>query len=411
MKYKEGFSAELVEHFLNISRKGNVLDPFSGIGTTALTASRRERQATGIEIMPVGNLVAKAITAIANGVSPPRLADISTAFLEYLAKGTPKRKYAFPHVPITRGAFSKQAEEEIAKAREFIAGVTDNDLATVLTTACLTAIEEISYTRKDGQYLRWDPRSGRTKSNRLDKGSLTTLREAISHRLNKIVEDLPVIKDYYAGPTPRFIDGSCLTELKKLETGTFSTVVTSPPYANRYDYTRTYALELAYLGYDEPGFKALRQALLSATVENRSKRAQLEKAYGASLSLCHVFEMVDENAALGEVLNILREHANELSNRNIIRLIEHYFTEMAVVIYELARVVARGGHVFMVNDNVRYHGEETPVDLILSDFAEQLGFRCKAIWALPRGKGNSSQQMGRFGRQEIRKCVYHWERT
>ena len=62
----------------------------------------------------------------------------------------------------------------------------------------------------------------------------------------------------------------------------------------------------------------------------------------------------------------------------------------------------------MVNDNVRYHGEETPVDLILSDFAEQMGFRCKSIWTLPRGKGNSSQQMGRFGREEIRKCVYHW---
>ena len=62
----------------------------------------------------------------------------------------------------------------------------------------------------------------------------------------------------------------------------------------------------------------------------------------------------------------------------------------------------------MVNDNVRYHGEETLVDLILSDFAEQAGFRCEAIWTLPRGKGNSSQQMGRFGREEIRKCVYHW---
>ena len=65
----------------------------------------------------------------------------------------------------------------------------------------------------------------------------------------------------------------------------------------------------------------------------------------------------------------------------------------------------------MVNDNVRYHGEEAPVDLILSDFAEQSGFRCATIWTLQRGKGNSSQQMGRFGRREIRKCVYHWVRT
>ena len=65
----------------------------------------------------------------------------------------------------------------------------------------------------------------------------------------------------------------------------------------------------------------------------------------------------------------------------------------------------------MVNDNVRYHGEEVPVDLILSDFAESAGFRCDRIDVLPRGKGNASQQMGRFGRKEIRKCVYWWTRT
>ena len=64
----------------------------------------------------------------------------------------------------------------------------------------------------------------------------------------------------------------------------------------------------------------------------------------------------------------------------------------------------------MVNDNVQYHGEEIPVDLILSDFAERAGFECQHIWLLARGKGNSSQQMGKFGRREIRKCMYKWVR-
>ena len=42
MKYKEGFSAPLVERFLGHNGDGCVLDPFSGMGTTALTASRGE---------------------------------------------------------------------------------------------------------------------------------------------------------------------------------------------------------------------------------------------------------------------------------------------------------------------------------------------------------------------------------
>ena len=89
---------------------------------------------------------------------------------------------------------------------------------------------------------------------------------------------------------------------------------------------------------------------------------------------------------------------------------ENYFTEMALVVSELARLVTPGGSVFMINDNVRYHGQEIPVDIILSDFAEQSGLQCEAIWTLNRGKGNSSQQMGRFGRQELRKCVCYWRK-
>ncbi len=88
----------------------------------------------------------------------------------------------------------------------------------------------------------------------------------------------------------------------------------------------------------------------------------------------------------------------------------NYFIEMTVVIAELSRLCRPGASVFMVNDNVQYHGEEVPVDLILSDLAEQCGFRTETIWTLARDKGNASQQMGRFGRRELRKCVYWWVR-
>ncbi len=64
----------------------------------------------------------------------------------------------------------------------------------------------------------------------------------------------------------------------------------------------------------------------------------------------------------------------------------------------------------MVNDNVRYQGAHLPVDLILSDFAQAAGLDVETIWVLPRGKGNSSQQMARHGRQELRKCVYVWRK-
>ncbi len=48
-------------------------------------------------------------------------------------------------------------------------------------------------------------------------------------------------------------------------------VITSPPYCNRYDYTRTYALELAMLQINEKELSDLRQTMISCTVENRPK--------------------------------------------------------------------------------------------------------------------------------------------
>ncbi len=410
MKYKEGFSAELVQSLLTKTDAGTVLDPFSGSGTAPLTASSMGMSGTGVEIMPVGNLSARSIVAAANGLVYDDFIQVSSDLIDSLSSDNYDAAWLLDHVPITEHAFTEQTERDLAKARKFVAGIHDPSLHTLLTLACVSVLEEISYTRKDGQFLRWDPQSGRNVSPRLHKPFLPTLAQALKRRLDEIATDIPVLQKKYGGGRPEFIDGSSLTELQKLPDGSFDAVVTSPPYANRYDYTRIYALELVYLGYDADRLKELRQELLSATVENKSKRELLHQEYGESSLLQHAFGIADNQPALQEALGVLVQESNNLNNRNVITLVENYFTEMAVVVSELARLVTSGGSVFMVNDNVRYHGQEIPVDLVLSDFAEQSGFRCEAIWTLTRGKGNSSQQMGRFGRQELRKCVYHWRK-
>ncbi|MEN3002358.1 MAG: modification methylase, partial [Armatimonadota bacterium] len=56
---------------------------------------------------------------------------------------------------------------------------------------------------------------------------------------------------------------------------------------------------------------------------------------------------------------------------------------------------------------VRFDGEVLPVDLILSEMAEREGFAVEAIW-IARYKGNSSQQMGRYGRLPVRESVLLW---
>ena len=162
LKYKEGFSQELVERLLDEAQPSSVLDPFAGIGTTPLIAAGRGLKATGIEIIPVGVLTGNAIALAANGLRRNAFGVAAQSLLRHVAsRREADRRHAFRHVRITESAFPMETEKGLAKAREYISGVDNPDVRAMLNLACMSVLESVSYTRKDGQYLRWDYRSGR----------------------------------------------------------------------------------------------------------------------------------------------------------------------------------------------------------------------------------------------------------
>lgn len=444
-KYREGFTARLVAHLLQqvCPQPGRLLDPFAGSGAALFAAAAHGWQTSGIEVLPVGIYAMEARKAAAR-VNP----DLFCSTVEQL-RGVEfaayyDEQYQFRHIAITKGAFPAATERElvgyIAYCNRHIA---DAEVRRLALYASFCILEEISYTRKDGQYLRWDYRSGRTQgSTPFNKGSIRSFPEALQAKLDQIAWDIQV-RDGQRGVLPTgqltfdfreprnqpdqgqehaatiaaiaIVEDSCLDVLPTVPTASVDCVLTSPPYANRYDYTRTYALELVYLGCAHDDVTRLRQAMLSCTVENKTKREYMRALY-AGLQRTADFQRVEavfeEQAALQEVLAILDDlrAKNALNNANIAGLVRNYFYEMCFVVHELARIIAPGGHVIMVNDNVRYAGEEVPVDLILASMAEGFGLQVERIWTLARGKGNSSQQMGVHGRAELRKCVYVWRK-
>ncbi|MDH3717228.1 MAG: restriction endonuclease, partial [Planctomycetota bacterium] len=336
-------------------------------------------------------------------------------------KVRPRKAHAFPHLKITDGAFAADTQQQLNRFRTYLAETQlSSETRALLDLACLSVLESISYTRKDGQYLRWDHRAPRNrKGTAFHKGDISTFDQAMQEQLQRMLDDLTSATAGRRRPphqaSVKVLEGSCLDLLPTLPDSQADLVITSPPYCNRYDYTRTYALELAFLGVDEDHLKRLRQTLLSCTVENRSKVEQLRAQYqrrGNRHLLENAWEAFENQAALQEALSRLDALGKEgrLNNNNVPRMVRNYFVESAVVIFELARIVKQGGHVALVNDNVQYGGEEVPVDLILCELARAAGFKTRRIWVLPRGKGNSSQQMGRHGRKELRKCVYLWQR-
>lgn len=416
-KYKEGFSTAFVEQILNKYGKPNkgqvVLDPFSGIGTTVTTAIANGFDAIGVELLTPGILATEArlvSQTIDQKCFKKSIEILST--LDFYNSNVPE-KYFFNHLTITRGAFPEETEFAIANINQFLSTLEiEKNIKVLIRFAVNSILEEVSYTRKDGQYLRWDYRSNRQLKSSFNKGKIHPFKERLLSKLTEILDDLKnksELKNQY-----QLIKGSSLYELSKLDNNSVDLIITSPPYCNRYDYTRTYALELAFNGVDDHQIKDLRQTLLSATVENKCKFRFLLDHY-TSIGKRSIFFDVVENfrnfGALNETLGGLEYHRNELNNKNIPNMVANYFFEMNIVIYELSRLLKPGGKVVMVNDNVRYNGDEIQVDLLLSELASKVGLETDVIWVLERGKGNSSQQMGVHGRQELRKCVYVWSKA
>ena len=421
-KYKEGFSALLVEYVLDSLDLGNghLLDPFASSGAAIMLAREKGFDTTGIELMPIGVKVVQARLA-SELIEIDDFMKACDTFQSDLWKVSPDEDFEFPHLRITQGAFSSKTETELNQFRTYLAKANLNiNIKLLLELACLSVLEAISYTRKDGQYLRWDHRAPRRLVGKsFNKGVIPSFPEAMIKQLNLMKQDLTTPELFsnrqLTTGEVHIRQGSCLDLLASMPSERTDIVITSPPYCNRYDYTRTYALELAYLGIDEVPLKALRQALLSCTVENRSKVEELHDTYGSankSQLINKAFESFEKQDALQEVLSKLDQLGknNRLNNNNVPRMVHNYFLESAIVIFELARILSPGGYVVMVNDNVQYGGEEIPVDLILSEIARCAGLVTDRIWVLPSGKGNSSQQMGKHGRNELRKGVYLWRK-
>ena len=415
-KYKEAFSATLVEYLFQRYgvTKGIVLDPFAGSGTALFAASALGIDSDGIELLPIGQEII--------GTKKLLETEFTAGDFETLQRWTKlqiweqsEKRVPLLELRITKDAYPEGTRESLEK---YLGGCQQENskVQAVLRFALLCVLESISYTRKDGQYLRWDYRSVRKQGkNPFDKGEIVSFERAVSEKINEILVDLlPITKQASFFPATgsqgkiRLYNGSCLEVMPTLFDNTYDAIITSPPYCNRYDYTRTYALELALLGTDEKGLANLRQQMLSCTVENRAKDLlKINSQWADAISAA------DSQRLLQIILKYLDDKKSErlLNNNGIPRMVKGYFYEMACVISECARVLRPNAPLIMVDDNVRYAGASISVDMILSSLAESLGFHVENILVLPNGKGNSSQQMGEHGRDELRKCVYVWRKA
>lgn len=384
-RYKEAFAFDFVTEFLRRFEADSddyVFDPFSGLGTTMFASMIYGIPSVGIDKLPLAYFISKTLPSFLL-LKENELKEIWTALISKMQRSEPA-KVALD-VPIMKAAFDEKTLLTLRKLKTAIEGLP-SPYQDIFLFLFFSILEKCSFTSKDGQFLRLN--RNKTTSNPIDamNRKIAQIEEDV-HRMKLLSFDLPMVEKCM--PEVYFGDTRDLSDIKFERKPTI--IITSPPYANRYDYTRTYALELCFhfvKNFEE--LKAIRFGILRSHIESKIRKDE-----------------APPHPVIKEVVELLER--KKLNNPKIPSMIVTYFIDMQKVIKEWFKVLAPGAKVAMVVDNVRFEGELIPVDLVLSEMAEEAGFKVKEI-IVARYKGNSSQQMRKYGRVPVRESIVIWEK-
>ena len=149
-------------------------------------------------------------------------------------------------------------------------------------------------------------------------------------------------------------------------------VVTSPPYANNYDYADATRLEMSFFG-EVTGWKDLQQTVRSHLVRSCTQHVASDiKASEELLSSDILLPIREELLETWQRLE--KERSSHGGNKPYHAMIASYFYDLALVWQSLNRVCSHDSKVcFVIGDSAPY-GIYVPVDQWLGKLAVAAGF-------------------------------------
>lgn len=342
--YKEGFSRGLVWGLLDelkIPNGSTVLDPFCGTGTTLLACRQLGYNTIGFDTLPLAVFVSD--TKLQTGYNIEKLHE-KIVEISNLKFGQTTLKWPDLKFINLKRAFSRYARNDILFFKEQIMEIQDQKIRNFILLGLISIITQASNTKKDGGVVKI-----------VKKKHTAPVRHLLKNKLKRMYKDLK--KANYGNGTTAEVH---LADARSLPTGTESAdaCITSPPYLNFVDYTKLYAIELSLLVGDSNEISRIRKGQI---------RSHLGSTYEDKGRL--------KSKILVEALKIADEASTEK-----IPIVRGYFEDMFDSMERIYKVLKDGAHAAIVVGNACMPGITVDVDLILTEFAEQIGFKPISIW-------------------------------
>ncbi len=372
---KEGYSKELILNLINEFniQKGYIVDFFNGSGTTCLVAKEKGYKYFGFEINPFLYLLSRV-----------KLADYSERDIKEIKKNKENIFKKYKRIKIIDSVNLSILEkvfkgnlENILKIRTLIFKIDDKKIRDFFIIAMLSVIDDVGFAKKDGNGLKYP-------KNKIISNFLTTFSKKIDLMLLDIKNFKYKNKKGFGiiNCDSRDIPKKYIDKIKKKT----SLIVFSPPYANCFDYTEVYKLEL-WLG----GFVKKYEELKN--IRNNSLSSHLNK----NLDSYKSYSFIKKD------LKILQN--KKLWSKKIIQMLNGYFYDMERILNYSYNILTTGGYCIIVVGNSAYSGHIIKTDVILSKIATNIGFSSSEI-NIARKLRASSQQAKLFkGNNALRESV------
>lgn len=379
--FKEGFSPSFVTSFFQRHVRQpqfRILDPFSGVGTTVLEAAMNGNAGVGIEVNPLAVFIAET-----KALSLSTTADFET-LIECFIHSSLEEIANPPLNQTVLSYFEQDYLEALLKVKQFYLSLEQGPIQDLFKLAFLHVIEFFSTHRKAGNGLK---RKTRLAYSELEGAPLSQVRGAIGRILRGYLEDL---KTSTSLASSRFIHGSSLEADTSDNLGRFECVLTSPPYANCFDYSKIYMCEL-WLGdfFDSPTAQAeFRAKSVRSHVHARWPERYTE--FGS--------DTVNET-----IYPLLKQQ--ELWSNEIPNMLRGYFMDIGRLLKALYSLLEKGSPVGIVVGNSVYGGIPIATDLLLVETAEKQGFLPEAIEVYRRIVPSSQQYVQLENKEYLREST------
>lgn len=389
-RYKEGYSIQLMHQLFNeyaVKKGDTIIDPFCGSGSTILQAKINNFNAIGFEINPFSAFLAKAKT---QHYSSTDLSNFRKHAKNIFSAKT-NSATNIPKLSTIHKLFDKEVLNFLLNKKEYIYKIKNKKAKDLLFLAWLSILEECSNYRKAGNGLKI-----RKGKNLLDR-NLKHAIQLFEQKIKEIEDDLPfAISLSQKQKEPEIIEHTSLQMDNYLKKGSVKGVLFSPPYANCFDYTEIYKVELwlgnfvnEYYDLKELRKRAIRSHLNGYNQNNKSKSINLSELDALTKALSNSI----------------------LWDKRIPMMVRAYFDDMFESLDKIHTALEKKGFCIIVVSNSAYGGIVVPTDLLLARYAETIGFSVTKI-DVARFIITSSQQYKKTEkhRKYLRESIIHLQK-